>query len=146
MSGAPAPSEQESNLAQVARPLEIGEHEGNPGLKLHHDEFFAADYEWRPAVSGFGAEVYRGKEGFIQWLADLEAVSTVSVGEFEEIRPVSETCVLALGRLRVVGKESGLALDSEYGILVEMKGSRASRGRAFLSHAEAQEAAADAQA
>ncbi len=80
MSGPSAPTAQEHNLAQVARLLEIGEHEGNPGLKLHYDEFFAADYEWRPAVSGFGSEVYRGKEGFIQWLADLAAVSTVSVG------------------------------------------------------------------
>jgi ketosteroid isomerase-like protein len=145
VSGAPVP-EQERNLAQVARLLEIGEQERNPGLTLHYDEFFAADYEWRPAVSGFGAEVYRGKEGLIQWLADLEAVSTVSVGGFGENRPVGERCVLALGRAWSVGKESGLGLDGEYGVLAEMKGGRASRGRAFLSHTEAEEAAADAQA
>ena len=42
-----------------------------------------------------------------------------------------------LSRMRIVGKGSGAAFESEYGAVYEMEDGRGIRGRAFLSHDEA---------
>ena len=49
---------------------------------------------------------------------------------------------LALGSMRIVGKESGLSFEGDYAALWEIDGERLRSMRAFLSHEEAEQAAA----
>lgn len=132
------------NVDLVRRVTEIGQTQGLRALARQWDEFCEPDFEWRPRMIGFGKEAYTGKEGFLQYVEDMLA----TVGEPEltpsEIRPVGDDRVLLIARLLVVGQGSGVPLDSEWAILYRFAGDRMKSGTAFDSHAEAEEAAANA--
>ena len=60
--------------------------------------------------------------------------------EFSEIRDLGDQ-VLALGHIRVIGKQSGVETKSPLAYIVKFKSGKATHVRAFLDHAEALEAA-----
>ena len=51
--------------------------------------------------------------------------------------------VIALGKMRIVGKESGLPVEADYAQIWEIEAGRMSSMRAYLSHADAERAAAE---
>ncbi|MGH2994602.1 MAG: nuclear transport factor 2 family protein [Solirubrobacterales bacterium] len=129
---------QRRNLAIAKRVAEINERGGVEAVEAAFDDFFHPDFEWRPGLAGLGAEVYRGRDGYREFIAEMKTIATDSAVSVVEIRAVGETHILTLGRLHFVGKGSDLTLDSEYGVLYRIEDGRARSGRSFLSHADAE--------
>jgi ketosteroid isomerase-like protein len=99
------------------------------------------DFEWLPAISeAFGGSGYRGREAFEEWVVDIR-------NAFGEIRPLGEEFrdlgdrVLMLGRIDGQGKGSGVPVGAPLGWVVDFRGEKVSRIRAYLDHAEALRAA-----
>ena len=129
---------QRRNVAIAKRVSELNERGGVEAVESAFDEFFHPDFEWMPGLAGLGAEVYRGRDGFREFIADMNTIATDSPVTVAEIRAVGETHILTLGRLYFVGKGSDLTLDSEYGVVYRVEDGRARSGCSFLSHAEAE--------
>ena len=69
---------------------------------------------WHPAMAALlkgERTTYRGHEGVRNWLRDLEEAFVESRIDYSEIRDLGER-VVAIGRLRVRGRESGAETDS----------------------------------
>jgi ketosteroid isomerase-like protein len=131
---------QQVNLALGERVVELYQSEGPWGVYEHFDEFFGPGFEWTPAISQLGDELYRGRDGFHQWITDMEAVASEFWQSQIELFAVGERHILVLGQMKLVGKESGASFESEYGSLYEIEDGLGVSGRAFLSHAEAKRA------
>jgi ketosteroid isomerase-like protein len=144
VSATPTEGTPEGNLAQARRIAELNQRRGAEGVEEALDGLFHPDFEWRPAIVGLGQNVYRGLDGWRAWRADMDVIASESTVEMESIKAVGGSHVLALGRFRFVGRESGLPLDTEYAILCRMEEGRARSGQAFLSYAEGERAAAEA--
>ncbi|MGZ8622452.1 MAG: nuclear transport factor 2 family protein, partial [Solirubrobacterales bacterium] len=108
-----------------------------------YDEHFHPAAVWEPAVSSFGAEDYVGRDGMRRWIDDMEAVATEFTQIIKEVRPVGERHVIALGKMRIVGKESGLPVEADYAQIWEIEAGRMTSMRAYLSHSDAERAAAE---
>ncbi len=92
------------------------------------------DCEWYPLV----AEVeggYQGREGARAFFEDFLAAFDVTYDELR-IEPIAAG-VLVLCRMRARGRESGIDVEQEMGIVYEFDEGRWRRGRAYPSHAEA---------
>jgi hypothetical protein len=89
------------------------------------------------------AEPYRGHEGVRRWHRE----GTESFGGFvvhwHELRPVGER-VLALGTLELRGAASGIEITPDVGHVATYEGDLIKTLRVFVSHAEAEAAAAEA--
>jgi ketosteroid isomerase-like protein len=99
------------------------------------------DGELHSAIIG-GAEgsVFRGHDGFRRWLTEMYQTFDEVNTELTEYRDMGER-VLAFGRIRARGRESGLQLDSETGWIFTVRAGRLVRAEGFLSRAQALEAA-----
>ena len=67
------------------------------------------EVEWHPAMArllGGDATVYRGHGGVRQWFRDMDETFAQINFEFSEIRDLGDR-VLAIGRMRARGRESG---------------------------------------
>jgi len=97
-----------------------------------------ADYEWRPFLSStIEGRVYRGAAGIRQWFADLEEMFESYSAELAQVRDLGDR-VVVLGTVRAQGRGSGVPVESELGIVVDLDpAGLARRGVAFPSHAEA---------
>jgi ketosteroid isomerase-like protein len=105
--------------------------ESDPNVEIH------------PAIpAGLGGEatVYHGHDGVRAWLRDQEEVFVDVSSEYTEIRDLGEQ-VLAIGRLRARGKQSGADIESPIGWVVEFKNGRGIHVRGYLNPEEALEAA-----
>src|SRR4051794_3465743 len=98
------------------------------------------EFELRSAVVG-GAEgnVYRGPDGVRQWLANLDETFEELINEPIELRDLGDR-VLAFGRIRARGRESGLNLDSPTGWVFTLRDGKLVAAEGFMSRAEALEA------
>ena len=91
-------------------------------------------------VSRFRSEPYRGRDGFQDWIEEINR-------HFEEWRMVvddwrdADDRVVALGSLQLRGRSSGLQLEESAGALVELADGKVLRLYLFGDHAEALEAA-----
>ncbi len=101
------------------------------------------EVEWHPALLalvGGEATVYRGHEGLREMLRDLYDAFAENHVEVSEIRDLGDRLV-AIGRTRARGKESGAETQSPWGGVAEYKDGRAIRIRTYLDPNEALEAA-----
>jgi ketosteroid isomerase-like protein len=100
------------------------------------------EVEWRPIlpVMLWGkSTVYRGHEGYREVLRDFfEAASEIHLG-ISETRDLGDRLV-AIGRLRARGKESGAVTESPIAYVVEYKNGKAARICEYLNPKEALEA------
>jgi ketosteroid isomerase-like protein len=101
---------------------------------------FDPDVEWHSAVVGMGAEVYRGAEGVRELFRDGDENLANLVNEVSEVRDLGDR-ILALGRLRARGQESGVETEVSFNQLVDFKNGKVIRLRTFLDRQEALEAA-----
>jgi len=136
---------QRDNLERVERLLGMYKSEGSRVFLDHYDEFFHPAYVFRPAIAQLGGEVYRGRDGVDRWLSDMETIATDYTLRDIEIRAVGEDHLLILGQMHLTGRESGASFEGEYGWALELEDGLVISGRAFLSHAEAERAAAEAE-
>jgi ketosteroid isomerase-like protein len=106
------------------------------------DEFATPDFEW---VAGLGGAVeggsYRGREGLETFFRELldtwQEAPRVVPSEFRDFGDH----VLVLGRIEARGRGSGVPVDAPYGLIIDFRGGKLSRMRAFLDHGEALRAA-----
>ena len=89
----PLTEAQRSNLALGERVVECYQRKGPWGVYEHFDEFFGPGFEWIPAISQLGDELYRGRDGFHQWITDMEAVAS----EFWQSLPYVVTIIVVAG-------------------------------------------------
>ncbi len=135
---------QPRNVELVRSGVELADREGLRALYEHYDDYYHADFEWSPRMIGFGKDTYVGRDGFGQYVEDMEATFETVRLTTGEIRAIGDDHTLFLGQARFVGRGSGVPLDSEWGILYRIEDGLARSGIAFNSHAEAERAAADA--
>ena len=102
------------------------------------------DVEWHPALSAGGAvegAVYRGKDGMVRYLEEVDAEFSEMRFEVEGFDPVGDDSVLYRGRMIARGAASGILLDAPLWGLWQMRDGKLFRGQAFLSEKDALEAA-----
>lgn len=101
----------------------------------------AVDVEWSPVGPGqLEGEVYRGQAEVSK--AFEEVWNTWERFHFEEseVRDLVDS-VVWLGRVQMQGRASEIALDQEFGCRVVLRDAKVARADAFLSWAEALDAA-----
>ncbi|HEY6672820.1 MAG TPA: nuclear transport factor 2 family protein [Solirubrobacterales bacterium] len=101
------------------------------------------EVEWYPALEvslGGEATVYRGHDGVRELIRSTdETLGEIQV-EFSKIRDVGDR-IVAVGQLRIRGKESGAETKSPVGGVAELKSGKPIRMRTYLDPKEALEAA-----
>jgi ketosteroid isomerase-like protein len=97
-------------------------------------------YPWLQVQLGGEATVYRGHEGIREGIRDGEDAFSEIQAEQSELRDLGDQ-VIAIGRLRARGKESGAVTDSAIAWIVDFEGGKVIRVREYLDPAEALEAA-----
>jgi ketosteroid isomerase-like protein len=103
-------------------------------------ELWDPDGVWHPALEEITeGRTYRGHAGVRQYYRDLAEFSEEGHTEYPEVRDLGDQ-VLALGRIRL-RFASGMELDNEVACLYTWRNRRCIEARAWLSHAEALEAA-----
>jgi ketosteroid isomerase-like protein len=83
-----------------------------------------------------GVDAFHGHDGYREWHATMEEsfeVWQIKPDSFQEV----DDRVLALGRMHLRGRGSGVELDQETGWLVDVRDGKMTRFQAFLSHEEA---------
>jgi ketosteroid isomerase-like protein len=99
------------------------------------------EVEWHAAIQTLGeAGVYRGHEALRELNRSFSGAFAEVEYEFPEIRDLGDR-VLAVGRMRARGLESGVATESPWAFLVRFKNGKVIWVRAFLDPREALEAA-----
>ena len=96
--------------------------------------------EWHSALVGLGTAVYRGTEGVRELFRDADETLEGMVFEVSEMRDLSDR-VVAFGRLRARGHESGVETDVSFNQVVDFRNGKVSRLRSFLDREDALEAA-----
>ncbi|MEX2253290.1 MAG: nuclear transport factor 2 family protein [Thermoleophilaceae bacterium] len=104
-------------------------------------EWVHPDCEWFSRLAVVQGRSYEGREGMVAWFDDfLDSFDEVRyVGP--EFRPIGDDTVLVLITLQVHGRESGVEMAQELGVVYEFDDGLLRRGRVYESHAEAIEAA-----
>jgi ketosteroid isomerase-like protein len=101
------------------------------------------EIEWHPLLPTLlwgEATVYRGHEGVRQVVRDLDEAFTELEAEQSEFRDLGDQ-VIAIGRFRARGRESGAKTETAIVWLVEFKNGKAMRVREYLDPNEALKAA-----
>jgi uncharacterized protein len=103
-----------------------------------------AEVEWRPEgqtmILGGEPPVYRGREGALAALREwYEVLAEIHV-EIAEVRDLGER-IVAIGRIRALGKESGAPVESPAGYVLDFKHGKLIRVWEYLDPKEALEAA-----
>jgi ketosteroid isomerase-like protein len=113
---------------------------GDPGA-LFDSEAVADHCEWVTDPPLDGTSVWRGREGFVEFLRTW----TEEFGEWsirlERFIDAGEDRVVALTHQSATGKGSGVPVEWKNGTVYELENGRVVRVRNYLSHAEALEAA-----
>jgi ketosteroid isomerase-like protein len=103
-------------------------------------EFVAPDAEWiMPTQAGF-RPVYRGRDGFIEFMRTWTEDFDFSIG-LERVIDVGGNRVVGVFHQRAIGKASGVPVELHTGLVYELEDGRIIRMRNFLDPAEALEAA-----
>jgi ketosteroid isomerase-like protein len=123
---------------EVARRAIEANHSGN--LETRADELVGLwdpECEYTSRTAGVDTETYRGHEGIRRYLDHLSESWKEWRCEVEEIRLVSGNTVVAAFRFHAVGKDSGVAIDTQLGAVVEVSEGKLLRGQTFSTPDEA---------
>jgi ketosteroid isomerase-like protein len=133
----------EENVEIVRRAWEefqAGMERGDPGA-IFDSGGVAEDFEWISAVALEGQSVWRGREGFVEfmrtWTAEFDDWSI----RLERLIDAGKDRVVVLTVQTATGKASGVPVDLHVGQVVELEDGRQVRVTNYPSHAEALEAA-----
>src|SRR5215218_8757961 len=128
---------------EVARALfhefQAGMARDDPGAWFD-SEAVADDYEWIVPTPLDGRTVWRGREGFVEFIRTwTEQFQDWSI-RVERWIDAGENRVVALTSQWATGRESGVPVELNLGQVWEFDAGRVARIRAYLTHAEALEA------
>lgn len=98
----------------------------------------ADDFELSSALTG---RVFRGREGLVEWMAEIDDNFDAWNLRIDEIRPAGEERFLVLGGVHLHGRGSGVEFDQPIGWLVEFENGLTKRLSNFASHEDAIKAA-----
>jgi ketosteroid isomerase-like protein len=98
----------------------------------------AEDFVLESALTG---RVFRGVEGLIDWMAEIDGSFDAWRLRIDQLRAVGEDRFLVLGGVHLRGRGSGVEFDQEIGWVIEFDGECVTRLRNFAEHGEAIEAA-----
>jgi ketosteroid isomerase-like protein len=133
----------EENVEVVRRGLEelqSGVERGDPGAAFDLG-IVADDFEWILAGPFEGRTVWRGREGWVEFMrAWTEQFDGYSL-RVERLIAADDGRVVALMRQLGTGKESGVPVEWDTASVCELEGGRIIRTTNYNSHAEALEAA-----
>ena len=123
----------EENVEVVRQNLEAFQH----GRFDSSVALWDAEGEWIPAMAGaVDDRVYRGHAALRRYFEELFAsFSEVHLHDVA-FRDLGNR-VLALYRLSVRGRDSGVAIDQQGGTVYELRGGKILHGRSYLSRGEA---------
>jgi ketosteroid isomerase-like protein len=114
--------------------------ERDPGA-WWYSEAIADDFDWITAVPIEGRSLWRGREGFVEfmriWTAEFEDWSL----QVERLIDAGHDRVVAFTHQSATGKVSGVPVEMNLGHVCELEDGRIARVRNYLTHAEALEAA-----
>jgi ketosteroid isomerase-like protein len=120
--------------------VETAERAFNAFNRRDIDEFFEVatpDLEWIPALTAtFEGGSIRGRDGMEAFMRDIPKTWEAFHSYAEEFRDLGDA-VLVLGRAEARGRGSGAFVNAPMGVLLDFRGSRISRARAFLNRDEA---------
>jgi ketosteroid isomerase-like protein len=129
---------------EIARQLfdefQAGLERDDPG-SWFDSEVVAEDYEWIVPTPLDGRSVWRGREGFVEFIRTWTEQFDNWRIEVDRWIDAGEDRVVALTLQTATGKGSGVPVALNLGQVWEFQGGRVVRIRAYLSHAEALEAA-----
>ena len=98
------------------------------------------DFEWLPPRGFPGPRVYRGREGFAEfmrtWTEDFERFTL----RLERLIDAGDDRVVGLFHHTGVGKASGVPVEVHQGLVYELEGGLVIRCRNYFDHASALEA------
>jgi ketosteroid isomerase-like protein len=104
-------------------------------------ELATPDFEWWPALTrAYEGGCYRGREGVERFVADTDENWEELQVVAEEVRDLGDR-VLTLGRLKGRGKGSRAPVDQPYATVLDFRGGRIWRVRAYFDRAEGLRAA-----
>jgi ketosteroid isomerase-like protein len=133
----------EENVEIVRRGLEelqSGVERGEPGAAFDLG-IVADDFEWILAGPFEGRSVWRGREGWLEfmrvWTEQFDDYSF----QVERLLAADDDRVVALIRQSGTGNESGVPVEWDSASVSELKGGRIARATNYNSHAEVLEAA-----
>jgi ketosteroid isomerase-like protein len=98
------------------------------------------DFELVPAAE-LTTEHYRGYDGWERFMQNWTEGFDQWSFELEQLVDAGHDRVVAVARQRGIGKESGVPVDLEFGMLYELNAGRVTRVRVILDPASALEAA-----
>jgi ketosteroid isomerase-like protein len=131
----------QENVEIVRRSFEgfqAGIERGDPGAG---SEDFADDFEWIVPTPLDGRSVWSGREGFVEFIRTwTEQFEDWSI-RVERLIDAGGDRVVALTYQSATGKESGVPVELNLGMVCEIEAGRLARVTNYLSHAEALEAA-----
>jgi ketosteroid isomerase-like protein len=133
----------QENVEIVRRAFEefkAGLARGEPGAPFDSG-LNAPDAEWvlPPGTPGM-REVYRGREGFLEFMRTWTEDFEWSI-DLERVIDAGEDRVVALFHQRATGKTSGVPVELHMGLVYELRDGRIQRMTNYLDPAEALEAA-----
>jgi hypothetical protein len=94
------------------------------------------DCDWTPLITAVEGRSYKGREGMVAFFEDF-------LGSFEvryldpEFRPLGDAAVLLLTTMQMCGRDSGVEVLRELGVIFEFEEGLVRRARAYDSHREA---------
>jgi len=91
--------------------------------------------EWVPLLAGVEGETYHGRDGLVSFYLDLLDSFEIRYQDLE-LRRIANSIVV-LTEMSSRGRESGVVVGTELGILCELDGDLIRRGKAYDSHAAA---------
>jgi ketosteroid isomerase-like protein len=92
------------------------------------------------ALLGGEGTVYRGHGGVRAWFRDMNEAFAEFHVDYSEIRDLGDR-ILASGRVRARGRESGAGIDAPIGALIEFRDGKVSKVLTYFDPTEALEAA-----
>jgi ketosteroid isomerase-like protein len=101
----------------------------------------APDFEWVPPRGFPGASVYRGREGFAEFMAAWTEDFDNLTFRLERLIDAGDNRVVGLFHQTATGKGSGVPVELDQGVVYELEGGQIIRIRNYLDHGEALEAA-----
>jgi ketosteroid isomerase-like protein len=127
-------------VRRVFEEFQAGMERGDPGA-FFDSESVADDFEWLTDAPLDGRSVWRGREGFVEfmrtWTEEFEDWSI----QVERWIDVGDDRVIALTHQSATGKGSGVPVELNLGQVYELEAGRIVRVRNYLGHAQALEAA-----
>jgi hypothetical protein len=94
----------------------------------------AEDFELSSALTG---RVFHGREGLVEWMAEIDENFDAWNVRIDEIRPAGTDRYLILGGVHLHGRGSGVEFEQPIGWITEMEGDVTKRLSTFASHEEA---------